>query len=1526
MDQELDPHMKRILLNATKSSDNGQKLKDYHFPIRQPPSRDWSLGNGPWRLKQNQDLHYSSSYGMVDPYPQAIKSADIAYKTPSRISRDREATQEEIPLKINNLDTNFRLEQNPRQYIASNQLQLRTIKPQYPGMPVRTTSAMAFHQPPHPLRAEPPFFELQGLPNPNPNEKYQFQLRRQEAYEPSNLYSHVQSPTSISISAASSSWESSTSSPSTRINLRRVKSRPVPTINPHLNYEIKSSNSETPELSASLQYTSSPSNHGLQTLDLRHAPMIVQGIQLVSPHELPDRIRQVFPYELFNAIQSKCFAPIYNTNDNVVVSAPTGSGKTALLELAVCNLVVSHPHGQFKIVYLAPTKSLCSERFRDWQKKFSHLNLPCAELTGDTSHYEMARVRTASIIITTPEKWDSITRNWSDHHRLVQMVRLFLIDEVHILKDIRGATLEAVVSRMKAMGANVRFVTLSATVPNSEDVALWLGKDHTNQHLPAHRETFGESFRPVRLRKHVHGYDATCNDYAFEKFLDGKLTSLLQKYTHKKPIMIFCFTRKSCEATASILSEWWKKQKIEDRAWHAPLNRTVVVNKELQSLVASGVAFHHAGLDAQDRRAIETGYLKGDINLICCTSTLAIGVNLPCHMVVLKGTVGFQDGFLREYSDLEVMQMLGRAGRPQFDDSAVAIIMTRVDKAERYKKMISGQDILESTLHLNLIEHLNSEISLGSVKDLHQAKTWITKTFLSVRMRQNPRYYQITGVSESGDTDQRLEKVCERDINLLQEHNLVKNEEKLTCTEYGEAMCKYMVQFETMKLLLGIPKQAKTEQILEIICEAIEFKDLRIKPSERACLRKLNNSAFIKYPINQTVSTTAHKVSLLIQVQLGGIQYPEEKEFGAVRRQFLVDKNIIFERIQRLIRCVIECKAKNYDAVSTRHALDFARSLSAGFWDNSNLQLRQIPQIGPVAHRKLSEAKINTIHTLITQDTASIERVLSKNPPFGKKIKDILINFPRLKVFAEIKRNIITKQKEKPQVLVRAILGYENNNVPVWNNRKPNVVFMAETSIGKLAELWRGNISKLNNGFEITFTVALCKVEEAIKCWIACEDIVGTTTSVVLRHDIPVSNFPALTPEPEEQNTSLRKTSSFDDSDEFGNGEFSDEEMLAVVKRLEKPTSNYDSDDLSDIDKLGKEFNLIQHLKNNQSVTGRQREIKASTRMRNGKWTCQHDCRNGGVRKNGQTCKHRCCHEGIDKPPKVKQTKQAVTISQKDNFDDIYNDKPIKKISKEGLSSKISHKRSSNVSPKYFDDVEIIDLSIDSPDISDTNDDEYEISDIHNSDIQQDCIFIKSHSEKKFEDLITTKINSEFSQTVNSKQIDKMEILDNKNLSPSEMLILEREQSYSNKSDLYEASSTTFAESPKLHLETDDLEAESTFTYMGGTSQDMESKPNLSQRPRSNQSPADGDVNVELLDGDYDTEKKSYSPKLKKILSSDAFNDVYPKRRGLYSTEIHESKRQKSTQTDLAPKIPTWVNDFDSELINELKDFVDFIE
>lgn len=247
---------------------------------------------------------------------------------------------------------------------------------------------------------------------------------------------------------------------------------------------------------------------------------LVQSIKLISTRQLPSSYQSVFPFVNFNAIQSDCFEAVYNSDDNFVLSSPTGSGKTVIFELAICHLLSTQDVGNYKIVYQAPTKSLCTERQRDWQRKFEPLGLKCAQFTGDSEKTSLAQISSAHIIITTPEKWDSMTRRWKDQKKLIKLIKLFMIDEVHMLKDERGATLEAVVSRMKSIDSDVRFIALSATIPNAEDIAQWLGLSPRAHNMPAQLKQFGENFRPVRLQKYVCGYEGGSNMFS----LDAKMT------------------------------------------------------------------------------------------------------------------------------------------------------------------------------------------------------------------------------------------------------------------------------------------------------------------------------------------------------------------------------------------------------------------------------------------------------------------------------------------------------------------------------------------------------------------------------------------------------------------------------------------------------------------------------------------------------------------------------------------------------------------------------------------------------------------------------------------------------------------------------------------------------------------------------------------------------------------------------------------------------------------------------------------
>ncbi|KAK4545902.1 hypothetical protein LTR36_002466 [Oleoguttula mirabilis] len=988
----------------------------------------------------------------------------------------------------------------------------------------------------------------------------------------------------------------------------------------------------------------------------RIAAPVVQGINLVSTHELPDRFRSIFSFPLFNAVQSKSFQTIYKTNDNFVLSAPTGSGKTAVLELAICRLINGFANGSYKIVYQAPTKSLCSERHRDWQAKFGPLDLQCAELTGDTDGAQLRNVQSASIIITTPEKWDSMTRKWKDHQKLMNMVKLFLIDEVHLLKEDRGATLEAVVSRMKSVGSDVRFVALSATVPNCEDISTWLGKDPMHPHLPAPREKFGEEFRPVRLQKHVCGYQTSSNDFAFDKLLNGKLPEVIAKWSQRKPIMVFCFTRVACVETAKLLANWWASKGLKERYWSPPRKRITVADKDLHDTVSSGVAFHHGGLQMQDRAAVEKGYLEGDVNVICCTSTLAVGVNLPCHMVIIKNTVSYQNntmGGCKEYSDIEIMQMLGRAGRPQFDDSAVAVIMTRLQRVNFYEKMVSGEELLESCLHRNLIDHLNAEISLGTITNASSAKKWLTGTFLYVRLKENPDHYKLDGDAPGRNLDERLDNICSRGIARLEKTDLVRSTPKLHCTEFGDAMARYYLQFDTMRVILALPTKAKVSEILSAISQAAEFKDVRFRAGEKPAYKELNKNGSIKFPIPVNLDAPAHKVSLIIQATLGAVE-SETQDFKH-RIEYVSAKATIFQHAHRLVRCIVDCQLVLDDAVSSRNALMLARSLGAQVWDDSPLHMKQLEGVGLVSVRRLAVAGIVSIEDIENAEAHRLEQLLSRHPPYGRQLQEKARAFPKLRVSLKAVGKPIVKKGEHVMVKVKADIGFLNEKVPEYFNKRPvYVCLLVETSDGHKIHFARISAKKLNNGQDVLFSANLTNASQTVRAYIMCEEVAGTARHAMLKPAIPAFAFPP--PKTAEQmnqqriahapNTSKRRASgggTFGDagsgSDEFGGAELDDADFALV-----EAGGFVNIDDLDDAGSATAGKSKSKKQKTSHAAV-QAAEDWEPRQLANGKWACNHPCKD----KTG--CKHLCCREGLDKkpkPPKAREGKKQETEPKSD--------------------------------------------------------------------------------------------------------------------------------------------------------------------------------------------------------------------------------------------------------------------------------------
>lgn len=255
-----------------------------------------------------------------------------------------------------------------------------------------------------------------------------------------------------------------------------------------------------------------------------------------------------------------------------------------------------------------------------------------------------------------------MTRHWFSNREYLEKISLVLIDEVHLLTEKRGATLESIVSRMKTRNtlsskvSSCRFITTSATMPNWHDIASWLGAPFG----PAEALVFGEEYRPVPLQKFVYGYihnQEKGGEFKFDNSLNYKLQEILNNHAEGRPTLVFCSTRKAAMQAAEFLARNMPKL---THSFHGK-----VKDRKLAELLSFGLAFHHAGLAFEDRLFVERSFIESKIQVLFSTSTLSVGVNLPAHLVIIKSTMRYVDRHFEEYSELDILQMMGRAGRPQ---------------------------------------------------------------------------------------------------------------------------------------------------------------------------------------------------------------------------------------------------------------------------------------------------------------------------------------------------------------------------------------------------------------------------------------------------------------------------------------------------------------------------------------------------------------------------------------------------------------------------------------------------------------------------------------------------------------------------------------------------------------------------------------------------------------------------------------------------------------------------------------------
>lgn len=601
-------------------------------------------------------------------------------------------------------------------------------------------------------------------------------------------------------------------------------------------------------------------------------------------------------YSNLNKMQSLVFPVAYNTNENMLVCAPTGAGKTDVALLAILHAInqfvtetvgedgditVDIDYDEFKIIYVAPLKALAAEIVDKFSKKLQWLGISVRELTGDMQLSRL-EIMTTQVIVTTPEKWDVVTRKLNGDNELVAKVKLLIIDEVHLLHEDRGSVIETLVARtlrqVESTQLMIRVVGLSATLPNYKDVADFLGVNRSIGMF-----YFDQSFRPCPLQQQLLGVRGKSGSKMARENIDKiSYEKLIQYIDQGLQVMVFVHSRKDTVKTSRTfismaqsfneLGLFDASQTCEsyDRFSREMTNKNR--NRDMKELFQYGFGVHHAGMLRSDRNLTEKMFTSGAIKVLCCTSTLAWGVNLPAAVVIVKGTQVYdskQGGFI-DLGISDVIQIFGRAGRPQFEKFGTGILCTTSDRLDHYVSLITQQHPIESRLSDKLIDNLNAEISLGSVTNVEEGVQWLGYTYMMVRMRQNPFAYGIEWkeLQEDPLLHNRRRSMITSAARRLHELQMIifdENSGALNSKDLGRIASDFYLLNNSVEIFNQMINPKATEaDILSMISMSSEFDSIKLREEEVEELKKLSETD-VPCQIGGDIESAHGKTNILIQ-------------------------------------------------------------------------------------------------------------------------------------------------------------------------------------------------------------------------------------------------------------------------------------------------------------------------------------------------------------------------------------------------------------------------------------------------------------------------------------------------------------------------------------------------------------------------------------------------------------------------------------------------------------------------------------
>lgn len=354
------------------------------------------------------------------------------------------------------------------------------------------------------------------------------------------------------------------------------------------------------------------------------------------------------------------------------------------------------------------------------------------------------------------------------------------------------------------------------------------------------------------------------------------------------------------------------------------------------------MGIHHAGMLRGDRKLTEQMFAEGAIRVLCCTATLAWGVNLPVHSVIIKGTEVYnpEKGGIVDLSILDVQQIFGRAGRPQFDSSGEATLITTQDALTRYLDKLVRAVPIESNFIKQLADHLNAEVVGGTVSTITEAAAWLKYTYLYVRMLRNPLAYGINADQFADDPQLSIRclELVKDAAKFLDYNRMIRYGEdsgNLSVTTRGRVAAHFYINAESVAVFNEMLDRhvAPTDSFLaRVVCSADEFKNMKMRQEEFSELESLAKSTCpleMKKPHadgdnNSLVNDETDKCFVLLQAYISRHRI---KSFTLI-----TDMNYLASNAARVARSIFEMCIREGQASEALKLLRIAKSVDNQIW------------------------------------------------------------------------------------------------------------------------------------------------------------------------------------------------------------------------------------------------------------------------------------------------------------------------------------------------------------------------------------------------------------------------------------------------------------------------------------------------------------------------------------------------------------------------------------------------------------------